>query len=108
MERQLEKEVVMTGHIGMLGIIPTLLSPWDERSMLEQLHEGYRHGGGWFPFEGFSVQQRDGMYVLQYPGDPPYKERARITMNGETLCVFDSAWVLVIDKGGKQHVARMA
>jgi hypothetical protein len=101
------KEMTMTGHIGMLGMIPLMLSPHDERPMVEQLNEGYQHGGGWQPFKGFSVNSSGDYYYLTYPNDPPYKERARITMNGETLAVFDSAWVLVIDKEGKNHIARM-
>jgi hypothetical protein len=101
------KEMVLTGHIGYLGIIPTMLSPHDDRPMIDQLHEGYAHGGGWQPFDWFDVQKRGETWVIQYPGDPPYIERARITMNGETLVVFDYSWVLVIDKHGVQHIARM-
>lgn len=99
--------MTLSGHIGYLGIIPTMLSPHDTRSMIHQLHDGYAHGGGWHPFVGFEVQKRGEVYVLQYPDDPPYIERARITMNGETLCAFDSAWVMVIDKDGAHHIARM-
>lgn len=101
------KSMTISGNVGYLGIIPTMLSPHDDRPLVEQLHEGYMHGGGWQPFTGFDVQKRGAVYVLQYPNDPPYIERARIDMNGETLCVFDSAWVLVVDAAGKHHVARM-
>jgi hypothetical protein len=101
------RTITLSGHIGYLGYIPTFVSAWDDRPLIEQLNEGYAHGGGWQPFKGFDVQKHGEVYAMQYPGDPPYIERAKIEVNGETLVAFDNSWVLVIDKAGVNHVARM-
>lgn len=99
--------IVMIGDIGALGYIPTMLSPLDERDMVSQLDAGYQHGGGWKDFEGFEASMKGAVWVIQYPNDPPYIERARVSMNGETLVMFDHAWVMVIDREGRKRFCRM-
>ncbi len=61
--------------VEMLGFIPLMLSLKNPAPAREQLHAGYRHGGGWTPFEGFKMLANGNM---RYPGDP------------DTLCLFET------------------
>ena len=51
-----------------LGLVPMFLTDADPRPAAEQFEENYAHGGGWSPFEGFTLDT-DNM-ELSYPGDP--------------------------------------
>lgn len=104
--------------IESMGIIPTFVSPYDNRSAIEQLNEGYTHGGGWIPFEGFEIDQtEDGWFTLQYPDDPMYIERGRLMLpaRGETpdelIVIFPHAWVMVVtapfSEEAKTSICRM-
>lgn len=110
--------MTFTGDMYLLGLIPAMLSPHDPRPAVEQLHEGYAHGGGWHDFEGFVVTELlgngpPGLYSIKYPGDPAYKERGRITLVNavtgitEKIVVFDHGWVMVVQPDGKHRIARM-
>jgi len=102
-----EKRWVMTGDVTALGYIPNMLSAFDHRKMVDQLNDGYRHGGGWRDFDGFKVSCKEGVYSIKYPGDPAHHERARIVMGDETLVMFPYSWVMVIEADGKKRIARM-
>lgn len=88
-----------------LGIIPLMLSEVDPRPAKDQLHSGYLHGGGWRPFEGFTLDPET--LDLNYPGDPPTKAAARITLRDETIVVYEHAWVMILQKDGSYEIARM-
>ncbi len=98
---------VWYGDIYAAGIIPQMLRDGAPLTALEQLDQGYAHGGGWQEFDGFDVTDNGDSVTLRYPGDPPYHSVARVTINGSRVFVLPYAWVCVITQGGVPHVARM-
>lgn len=107
--------LTFNGDMHLMGLIPAMLSPYDPRPAVEQLHEGYAHGGGWHDFDGFVVTEHPevGRYSIKYPGDPAYKEKARATLTNavtgitEKIVVFDHGWVMVVQPDGTNRIARM-
>jgi hypothetical protein len=94
------------GHsVEDLGLIPMFLSAHDPRGAAAQINEAYAHGGGWRSFEGFRLE-RDPLALL-YPDDPPMRLVASTTLRGETIAVFQYAWVAVIQPDGTFDVARL-
>ena len=92
----------------LAGYIPDFLSVHDPRPAVEQLNENYAHGGGWHPFKGFMlVKLSREQYGLAYPDDPPMREMSRGVLRDETIVLFESSWVAVIQKDGSYEVARM-
>lgn len=92
----------------IVGYLPQMLSEDNPASAQEQLHNGYLHGGGWNDFHGFILgkDEKAGKFFLQYPGDPPMRERSRTTLRNETVVLFDSSWVAVIQPDETFRVAR--
>lgn len=86
-----------------VGFIPTFLSEKDPRPAKEQFHQNYSHGGGWFPMTGFTLEDCH----LQYPGDPPLMPLAMIEFRDETIVIYESAFVCIIQPDGSFAVARM-
>lgn len=89
----------------MLGYIPSFLSEQNPKPAKEQLHQNYLHGGGWQPFEGFTLNQKT--LNLHYPGDPPVLALAKGKLRDETIVVYQFAWVAIIQPDGTYEVARM-
>ena len=87
-----------------LGYIPDFLSESDPRSAREQLDSGYRHAGGWQPFQGFKMSSAG---ELLYPGDPPTRLIAETKLRGETIRLYEHSWVAVIQSDGSFEVCRM-
>lgn len=85
-----------------IGIISQMLV--DDRPVREQLNEGYAHGGGWQPFDGFTMDEGA---RLCFPGDPPQSPRVWTTYNGERIIFYDHAWVAILQSDGSFEVARM-
>lgn len=90
-----------------LGFIPTFLYPHDPRTTREQLHEGYLHGGGWQPFDGFTVSKTGETYSITYPGDPAFHEIARIYFRDDLIVLFPYSWVLLVPAEGEMEISRM-
>lgn len=92
-----------------LGLIPSFLNEADPRPAREQLHEAYAHGGGWHPFYGFELQKEGAVetWWLKYPEDPPVRMLAYTTLREETICLFQFAWVAIVQKDGSFEIARM-
>lgn len=89
----------------MLGHIPGFLAEDDPRPAYEQFEDRYRHGGGWRPFEGFTLAED---LTLHYPGDPPFKPLAFTTLRQEVIFIYQHAWVLIFQLDSKTwEVARM-
>lgn len=92
----------------LAGMIPEFFSENDPRPAKDQLHERYAHGGGVHPFKGFKLIHKldrlggkdPGHYCLQYPEDPPMRERCRAKLRDETLVLFDSDWFAIVQKDG--------
>jgi hypothetical protein len=89
--------------VDMLGYIPEFLSAIDPRPAAEQFDERYR-SGGWKPFKGFRMRDNGNM---RYPGDPETRLLYEATLNAETIRVYESAWVAVVQPGGEFSVARL-
>jgi hypothetical protein len=90
-----------------LGLLPEFLHANDPRPAREQLHENYAHGGGYHPFKGFTLSEDSEGYVISYPGDPDYREVARVQLREETIVIFPFSWAAVIQPSGDFVIARM-
>lgn len=88
----------------MLGLIPEFLSESSPAKAVEQLDQAYRHGGGWRPMRGFTLQPNDNLY---YPGDPPLAPLAQAMLRFERIVIYPHAWVAVIQPDRSFEVARM-
>lgn len=92
-----------------IGLIPHLI--WDNATPAREIFaKTYAHGGGWNPFEGFKLVIRDdGRRTIKYPGDPALVELASAVRptTGETIVVFQHAWVMVIQPNGDFEISRM-
>lgn len=88
----------------MLGLIPAFLQQADRRSAAEQFNERYAHGGGWRPFEGFSLRPNG---CIKYPGDPEKWPLAQAKLRDETIRIYQGAWVMVLQPDGSFEISRM-
>jgi hypothetical protein len=88
-----------------------MLSPHDERPAKAQLNTGYRHGGGWLSFDGFTLIRPDVddplTWRLTYPEDPEYRALAYTTLREETIVLFPYAWVAIVQPDGSFDIARL-
>ena len=87
-----------------LGFLPGFASEDDPRPLREQLDANYQHGGGWRPFEGFTLVDDT---TLQYPGDPPMRPIAAAKFRDEIVLVYPYSWVLVLAPDSSWEVCRM-
>ena len=103
----------MTGNysyeqtLDMLGMLPEFISELDPRPAREQLHVNYAHGGGWRPFNGFTLRGTRPKWELKYQGDPVYRAVAFAVLREETIIIFPNAWVVVLQADGAWECARM-
>jgi hypothetical protein len=88
-----------------LGFIPSFLSEADERPAKQQIDANYRHGGGWRPASGFTLDTKT--MNLNYPEDPPYRPLAMSTLRDEVLVFYDCAFLMILQKDGTFEVARI-
>lgn len=88
-----------------LGYLPSWLTSDDSDSASQQIDKHYRHGGGWQPFKGFSMNPKT--YTLTYPGDPPMSPLARARLRNETILFYDHSWIGVVQSDGSFEVARI-
>jgi hypothetical protein len=88
---------------GLLGFIPGIIL--GRHSAEEEVNAGYAHGGGWHSFSGFSM---DHAGVMSYSGDPDQFPVAKATNSlGETIYVYENAWVAIRQEDGQYDVSRM-
>ena len=89
--------------------LPHFFSENDPRSATEQAHAAYSHGGGWSPFTGFILHKAtsEGQASLKYPEDPPMRELSRASLRDETIILFESSWVAIVQPNGTYEVSRM-
>ena len=92
-----------------LGILPQFISNSDPRSAIEQIHENYAHGGGWYDFKGFSLDFTKPLHelTLEYPEDPPMEILAFTTLRNEIVALFPRSWVAVIQRDGSFKIVRI-
>ena len=87
-----------------LGLLVQMLDENDPRPACEQFHEHYGHGGGWDPFEGHTLNDDNS---ITYPGDPPQYPIAFTRFHDELICVYDHAWVAIIQPDRSFEICRM-
>ena len=87
-------------HLGMLA---HFLSESDPNPAANQLHRHYSYGGGWRPQKGFTMSGAG----LCYPGDPPLRPIAEAIIRDETVRLFESSFVAVIQPDGSFETCRM-
>lgn len=88
-----------------LGFLPSFLSEDDPRPAREQIHDNYRHGGGWRPFKGFKFDP--GNLSITYPDDPPQYPLATVKLREEFLIFYPHAWLLIMQPSGKYEISRV-
>ena len=98
-------------HPAALGLIPRFLLISDERPAAVQFAERYAHGGGWHPFQGFTLDHEAPSpldWSIEYPGDPRYAALAFCRLRGEIIVLFRFSWVCVVQaESGEFEIARM-
>ena len=100
--------MIMFTNMDVVGFIPEFLDENDPRPAVEQIDTAYQHGGGWMDFKGHELLGGDGEpYSLKYPNDPPMRELSRAKLRDETLVLFTSSWLAVIQEDGSFRVARL-
>lgn len=89
-----------------IGLIPEIVQEHDKRKLAEQIDDRYAHGGGWMPMEKWVFHDD---CSIQYPGDEEMRPVARYfhSPTGETLFVYEDAWVAIQQVSGKYEVSRM-
>ena len=87
-----------------VGLIPYWLNEDDPTSARDQFDRNYRHGGGWHPFKGFTLKSDNS---ISYPGDPNYIPIAQIKFRDELICIYDHAWVAIIQPDRAYEICRM-
>lgn len=85
-----------------LGSIPDFLAMNDPRPAREQFQERYRFGG-WRPTKGWRLDGNK----LKYPGDPVFTLIACTQLRQETIYLFSSDWVVIVQQDGTFEVSRM-
>ena len=95
-------------HPERMGAIPHFLHPDDPRPAREQFAANYSFGG-WSPMRGWKLTNVEtvGGARACYPGDPPMRELSRGSLNDETIIMFQSAWVAVVQPDGSFEISRM-
>lgn len=86
-----------------LGELPYFLSEADPRGAEAQFNANYPFGGFQL-MKGFSSNSHA---ELKYPGDPAMKPLAKATLRGETIYVYESAWVVIFQPDNSFVIARM-
>jgi hypothetical protein len=83
----------------LAGLLPDIITASDPRPAAEQIAERYAHGGGYRPFGGgsWALGVKGGKITLEYPGGPMFREVARIELAKQTVVLFDSAFVAIIE-----------
>jgi hypothetical protein len=89
----------------MLGELPGMLDEDDPRPAREQFDANYRHGGGWRPFKGHTLNSPS--LSLSYPGDPDMPALALTRLRDEVIIFSECSWVTIIQPDGSYETARM-
>lgn len=87
-----------------LGFLPGFLDADSPDAASSQLDKGYKKYGGWRPQQDFEMTDNN---YLTYPGDPPLRPIAETSIRGETIRLYEHAFVAVIQADGSFEVCRM-
>jgi hypothetical protein len=100
-------------HRDEAGLLPEIISPYVDITASEQIADGYAHGGGYCPQEGFKlVPGPVDKALLQYPGDLDMREISRIYLpfSCELVILFEHDFVCIVPDDGEEgeiYVTRM-
>jgi hypothetical protein len=95
------------------GLLPAIISPYVDITASEQIADGYLHGGGYRPQEGFKlVPGPVDKALLQYAGDPDLREISRVYLpfSCELVILFEHDFVCIVPDDGEEgeiYVTRM-
>lgn len=98
---QLLQRGITPGH---LGFIPTFISENDPRSAREQFDANYAHGGGWYPMSKWKLNPDNS---LKYPEDPPLEPWAMMQLRHESIFMYASGFVAIVQPDRSFEVARL-
>ncbi len=87
-----------------LGYLPDFLSVFDTDTAAKQINENYGHGGGWSPMNGWERVLDTG---IRYPGDPTLFPWAMTHLRDETIYVYPSDWVMIVQANGDFEISRI-
>jgi hypothetical protein len=87
-----------------LGYLAWMLNDENPAKAVVQLDQGYRHGGGWHPFNGHTLNDDNS---LSYPGDPDMRPVAQAKLRDELILLYPHDWVAVIQPDRSFEVCRM-
>ena len=73
-------------------------------TLQDWFNEVYSHGGGWMPFSGFTLNDDNS---LSYSGDPDQHPRYTMQVGEQTVCMYDGAWVCIINPDRSFEISRM-
>lgn len=90
--------------VDVLGYIPDWLDDRNPSPAKAQLHANYLHGGGWHPFNGFTLTNNN---ILLASGDPPLHPLAQCYLRNELIVVYAHSWVAIIQPDHSFEVCRM-
>ena len=83
-----------------LGFLPEILDAMDARPVKEQLEDRYRHGGGWRPIPGLTMDRNK---KLHFPEDPPYRPSAATMIGREMVIFYRQASLLAVIQPDKTY-----
>lgn len=93
----------------ILGMLPDYLTTSDPRPAVEQFNERYAHGGGWRPHSQWKMTGQNNVLgpIIRFPGDPLFAPIAKATLRDESIYLYPSAFVAVVQANGDFVVSRM-
>lgn len=107
---QLRAEYAISDSFPLLdaiGFLPEIIRADDHRPVREQIASRYAHGGGYSPFGEGKWKLDPTTHVLTYPGDESFAPLASAQIGEETIYVYASAIVAIVQPDGSFAVTRM-
>lgn len=93
------------------GYLPSFLSVESEESVASQFDEGYKFAGGWSPWKDFKLlgiepDVFDPIVLMDKYGEE-YQFIDAMVFKGETIMLFTSQMVAIVQLDGSFEVCRM-
>lgn len=92
-----------------IGFLDRIFLKGDKRTAKEQMNDRYAHGGGFYTNDDWATKfrvLRSG--AIKYPGDQALYPVATTKLDsGETVIVYDGAFVRIVQEDGSYVITRM-
>ena len=88
----------------VVGYIKYFIYETDDRPAVEQFNERYRHGGGWNPFDGFTM---DNNLFITYPEDSALPPLAIANFREQKIIIYPHSFVAILNPDKTFEVSRM-